>query len=285
LSPNDPTGYRLSLAHKAPVKHISLPADCREYPDVKPAKLKKFYRKGLMDPSRLSREVLDYNHAVLGNYGYAGQFGQSPVPRSGGMFDTSKLKILLVAPQGKKPIRTIRYWDKAGTQEGSGARTAGVRMSDYGLNALPRFVVSHVNLFRKNSAEREDEIEQTAEIDGREVEIWVEQEPGSGGKESAENTKRRLAGYRVRAERPTGDKIIRADPFSVQVNSGNVGLMKGDWNQEYIDEMRFYGPLGKFKDQIDASAGAFNQLFKPKLRIGAIKPKGTEERRRRKKSR
>jgi hypothetical protein len=49
--------------------------------------------------------------------------------------------------------------------------------------------------------------------------------------------------------------------------------------------MRFYGPLGKFKDQIDASAGAFNQLFKPKLRIGAIKPKGTEERRRRKKSR
>ena len=36
--------------------------------------------------------------------------------------------------------------------------------------------------------------------------IWQEQEPGSGGKESAENTTRNLAGYAIHTERVTGRK-------------------------------------------------------------------------------
>jgi len=54
-------------------------------------------------------------------------------------------------------------------------------------------------------------IKQVAVGDGSDVIIYIEQEPGSGGKESADNTIRNLAGFKCIADRPTGDKIKRAD--------------------------------------------------------------------------
>jgi predicted phage terminase large subunit-like protein len=96
------------------------------------------------------------------------------------------------------------------------------------------------------------------------VTVWLEQEPGSGGKDSADASIRNLAGFAVYAERPTGDKAFRADPFSVQVNNGNVQMLRGDWNREYVEELRFF-PNGKYKDQVDASSGAFIHLVSKKI--------------------
>jgi phage terminase large subunit-like protein len=36
-------------------------------------------------------------------------------------------------------------------------------------------------------------------------------------------------------------------------------LLKADWNHEYIEELRGF-PFGTYKDQVDASSGAFNHL-------------------------
>jgi predicted phage terminase large subunit-like protein len=87
----------------------------------------------------------------------------------------------------------------------------------------------------------------------------VEQEPGSAGKESAENTIRNLAGYRVFADRVTGSKEVRAEPFAAQIQGGNVYLIAGPWHREYLDELEQF-PRGRFRDQVDASTGAFNRL-------------------------
>ena len=89
--------------------------------------------------------------------------------------------------------------------------------------------------------------------------IAIEQEPGSGGKESAETTIRNLAGWRVTADRPTGDKVVRAEPYAAQVQGGNVLLVKGAWNQDFIDEHVSF-PVGRAKDQVDAASAAFNLL-------------------------
>jgi predicted phage terminase large subunit-like protein len=94
--------------------------------------------------------------------------------------------------------------------------------------------------------------------------VFVEQEPGSGGKESAEATIRNLAGYNVYADRPTGDKVSRADPLSVQVNNGNVQIIAAEWNYAYIEELRNF-PLGHYKDQVDASSGSFAHLSGRKM--------------------
>jgi predicted phage terminase large subunit-like protein len=154
----------------------------------------------------------------------------------------------------------VRYWDKAATKD-AGAYTAGVKMT---LISDGRWIIEDVKRGRWGSAERERIIQQTAEADGQNVQIWVEQEPGSGGKESAEGTIRNLAGYSVYAERPTGDKTSRADPFSVQVNNGNISLLIGAWHREYIEELRFF-PFSTFKDQVDASSGAFNKLVNKRI--------------------
>ena len=112
--------------------------------------------------------------------------------------------------------------------------------------------------------ERERIIAQTAEADGYNVHIMVEQEPGSGGKESAEGTIRGLAGYIIQKDRPTGNKEFRADPLSVQVNSGNIRLRVAMWNKEYTEEFSMF-PNSTYKDQVDATSGAFNYLVMKKV--------------------
>ena len=92
--------------------------------------------------------------------------------------------------------------------------------------------------------ERESEIKQTAELDGKRAPIGIEQEPGTGGKESAETTIRNLAGWRVTADRPTGDKVVRAEPYAAQVQGGNVLLVRGAWNKDFIDEHTSF-PVGR----------------------------------------
>ena len=69
-----------------------------------------------------------------------------------------------------------------------------------------------------------------------------------------------LAGFGVTTAPATGSKVVRADPYSSQVNAGNVKLLRGDWNRDYIEELRKF-PMGKHDDQVDASSAAFNKVL------------------------
>ena len=121
---------------------------------------------------------------------------------------------------------------------------------------------------------REKTIKQVCILDNNENIVWtgVEQEPGSGGKESREATIKMLTGFRTFWDRPTGDKTTRAEPYAAQIEGGNVYLVKGAWVKDFIDEHRG-APYGKFKDQWDASAGAFNRLNRKIKRAGGPRPK------------
>jgi len=158
-------------------------------------------------------------------------------------------------------IRVCRAWDKAGTAGGKGACTAGVKI---GLTVDDRYVVLNVVRGRWSAIEREREILRTANADdllhGHTCTIIVEQEPGSGGKESAEATIRMLDGFDVQRFIPggKGSKMERADPFIAQVQGGNVGLVQGAWNQDYLDEWGAF-PDG-LMDQCDSSAMAHSVL-------------------------
>ncbi len=277
LHQNDCTANMIEHIHTAQrmdggplkLKHICLPAELTD--KIQPKHLSSYYKDGLMDPIRLTRGVLNENKAIAGEYGYAGQFLQWPVPLGGGMFKTLKIKIEEAAPT--KWLQRIRFWDKAGTAGGKGAFTVGLLM---GKDRNKRFWILDVVRGRFGTAEREAKIKQTAMADGREIIIGVEQEPGSGGKESAENTVKNLAGWRVRIDKPSGSdssKEARADPFSVQVNNNNVSMKRADWNVDYLSELSFF-PYSKYKDQVDASSGAFNIMNKRKKIAGGMFRKG-----------
>ncbi len=246
------------------LKHICLPAEVTD--KIKPTNLKKYYKDGLMDPIRLPRAVLNEQQAQ-GEYSYAGQFLQWPVPLGGGMFKTVKIHIETEIPTIW--IKRCRFWDKAGTEGGKGAFTVGLEM---GWDRDKRWWVLDIQRGRWGTYEREKRIKQIAILDGQGIPIAVEQEPGSGGKESAENTVRNLAGWAVSIDKPSGSdssKELRAEPFSVQVNGGNVYMKKADWNLDYLTELSFF-PYSKFKDQVDASSGAFNQMAGRNRRAGAL---------------
>lgn len=255
LHQNDPTGHLLDKSNKE-IHHICLPGEIKTFKEfLKPTELEDFYVDGLLDPIRLSWNALKEMNADLGQYGFAGQVGQNPVPPGGGMFQVDNFRIIQQMPSQVHIRRSIRYWDKAGTAD-DGAWTVGVKLHILSNNTV---IVSDVIRGQWATHKREDIIRKTAESDGRAVEIYLEQEPGSGGKESAENSIRRLSGFVARPDIPHGDKVYRADPFSVQVNEGNVMLLQGLWNKSYIDEFRYF-PLGKFKDQVDASSAGFNLI-------------------------
>jgi predicted phage terminase large subunit-like protein len=63
----------------------------------------------------------------------------------------------------------------------------------------------------------------------------------------------------VTTEPATNAKEVRADPFSSQVNAGNVKVVRGAWNKSYIEELRTF-PHGRHDDRVDGSSLAFNEL-------------------------
>src|SRR5262249_59873311 len=115
----------------------------------------------------------------------------------------------------------VRLWDKAATA-GDGDFTAGILMSK---TTGGQYFVEDVVRGQWGSGERDQVILKTAQSDAKRpgsVAVWVEQEPGSSGKDSAQATVRLLAGFPVRYVRATGEKVVRADPFAAQAEAGNV---------------------------------------------------------------
>lgn len=198
-------------------------------------------------------------------YVFAGQYMQRPAPKGGGMFPIDRFQVVDVLPAADQIAVSVRYWDKAGTS-GGGAFTAGVlmhRLKD------GRFCVSDVRRGQWGALDRENMIRSTAEADGKSVKVWVEQEPGSGGKESAEGTIRSLSGFRVEADRPVGAKETRAEPYAAQVQGGNVQLLRAPWTRAFMDEHEMF-PNGKFKDQVDAAAAAFAKIAAPSYTLANL---------------
>ena len=153
----------------------------------------------------------------LGSYGTAGQLQQRPAPRTGGFFEVDDVGIIEPEDFNINFVKkSVRYWDKAGT-DGGGCRTAGVLMH---LMKNDPLIISDIITGQWSAAQREKRILQVAAIDAEDfgskaaVQVWVEQEGGSGGKESADGTIKNLLGYNVHKESVTGDKETRAEPYN-----------------------------------------------------------------------
>jgi predicted phage terminase large subunit-like protein len=184
-------------------------------------------------------------------------YQQNPIVVGGDTFPVERFNVVSSFDKSKVK-RSVRYIDKAGTQDG-GAFTAAALVHDMEDGTT---VVENILRGQWSANEREQRLLQAAAADKascRRYSIWIEQEPGSGGKESAESSIRRFKGYDVHADKVTGSKEVRAEPYAAQVQAGNVYLVAADWNRAFIDEHEQF-PNGKYKDQVDATAGAFNKL-------------------------
>ena len=156
-------------------------------------------------------------------------------------------------------IRWVRYWDLAATEKGDW--TAGCLL---GLTTEGQWIVADVRRMRGTPYEVERFIAATAATDGTGVAIRMEQEPGSSGVNTIDHYRRRvLVGYDFKPDKKTASKTVRANPVSSAAEAGNIILITGAWNREFLDEITVY-PRGSHDDMTDSLTGAFSMLARTK---------------------
>ena len=158
----------------------------------------------------------------------------------------------------------IRHWDLAATAPGEGAAsdpnwTAGVLL---GLRAGGRIVIADVIHERLNSFGVRGLVSRTAKADGLGVIVGLNQDPGQAGKDQASSYASMLAGFRIKIAIERGDKVLRADPFAAQWQAGNVDIVEGQWNEDFLAELEGF-PDAKHDDQVDATVDGWKILTTP----------------------
>lgn len=254
-------------------EHLNLPMEfepdrrCRTSIFVDPRK----HAGDLLFPGRFPRDVVERDKKAMTEYAVAGQFQQRPVPRGGSFIKRHWFEIVGAAPGD---CNWVRYWDLAST-EGGGDFTVGVLMG-YSPSAKT-FYVADVKRAQLSGDGVKKLIKQQAQLDLMDLgksrySIWLPQDPGQAGKVLAKDMLTMLRGYDAHAEIESGDKETRALPFAAQAEAGNIKVIKAGWNNIYLDELAHF-PTGRYKDQVDASSGAFGALImhpKRRMIVGAV---------------
>ena len=186
-------------------------------------------------------------------YTFAGQYMQIPSPLAGGIMKPDNITIIPALPMGI--VEFVRGWDFAASTKGD--FTAGAK-----LGVLPdgRWVIADMVRIRVSPDERDAALVNTANRDGDNCRISIPQDPGQAGLTQVKYLVRSLSGFSVKATPESGNKVVRAEPFAAQVNVGNVLMLKADWNDALISEMRMF-PNGTFDDQVDALSRAFSMVI------------------------
>lgn len=239
-APGEPRWYRgdeeVSRGTPWALSRTFIPAQLADNPRVGPE-----YRAQLLDLDPVRRAQL-----LEGDWDAA--YGE------GKLFHRDWWVYLDAAPAVR---RRWRAWDFGATTDGDA--TVGVLLGDRGPGTVPRWVVLDVVTLRAPPHEVRALVRATAERDGRDCGISVPQDPGQAGVEQAQSYARDLAGYTVRTRRPTGDKTVRAGPFSAQAGARNVAVLRAAWTPAYVAELHAF-PDGTHDDAVDASADAFAEL-------------------------
>lgn len=162
----------------------------------------------------------------------------------------------------KDVIIWARGWDLAATSEdedGDPAYTAGVLI---GKRRNGRYIVADVINKRLAASEVRKLILMTAQADrakyGRVIQR-LPQDPGQAGKEQAQSYTKMLSGFIVKVLPESGSKESRAEPFAAQWQPGNVDVLIAEWNEMYFNQLESF-PESKFKDMVDGSSSAFNEI-------------------------
>jgi predicted phage terminase large subunit-like protein len=216
----------------------------------------------LLFPERFPRETVDRDKRVMGSIATASQFQQRPVPREGGMFKRQWFEIVSHPPAY---LTWVRGWDLAATEKSKGhkapAYTAGVKI---GMCPDGVIYIGHAIRGQLSAGKVESMIKAIAAFDGKTCTIDLPQDPGQAGKAQIKHLVKMLAGYNVVYSLESGSKELRAMPLAAQAEIGNVKLVAGEWNEDFIEEACTF-PLGKFKDQIDAASRALARLTAPAI--------------------
>ncbi len=258
LHSDDVTGYLLNKK-KDKIRHICLPAQLSKF--VKPEEVRQNYVNRLLDPRRLSEEVLEEAKEDLGSRAYAGQYEQTPSEEGGNIIKEEWFGYCSFAQfmsmKGLTPI--IFFGDTAYTEkqvnDPSGfIATCKLGNTMYIINAvtvrkkfpaLVRFLPTYVgqNMYTKRSS--------------------IRIEPKASGK-SVVDTLAELTGLNiVETPSPKEDKETRLNAASPTVEARKVVLIEGNWNEAFVEEVCGF-PSKPHDEYVDLIGYAIDYHFQDK---------------------
>lgn len=215
-------------------------------------------------PERYGKEWLEKKKKAVGNRDWQALYQQNPrLSEEERMFKREWFEIV---PDYPRNARAVRYWDLAATEAKPGKDpdyTAGGKVAEKdGI-----YYIVDIRHTRATPKKVEDLVSQTAELDGKRIVIHMEQEPGSSGINTIDHYRRKvLQGYTFYGDKKTSNKIERAAPVSASAEAGNVKIVRGAWNKDFLDEIEIF-PRGKHDDMVDVVTGAITMLNSAKFGI------------------
>jgi predicted phage terminase large subunit-like protein len=250
-SENDPIAYAVSLDDSFTV--INIPALCD---DEETDPLNRKLGDSIF-PERYTAEDYLKIKEVVGEFGFSALYQGKPVPKDGGLFKADRIRIDIPG----KILRKVRAYDLAASS-GKGDFSTGILL---GIDEKDHYWILDVYRGQDGTDKRDAKILQNCELDGRETRIRIPQDPGSAGKSLSHYFIKLLSGYLLNSPTVSGNKETRAEPFAIQVNAGNVSMIKAEWNKDLLKELETF-PYGKYDDQVDSLSDAFDELTRNKPR-------------------
>lgn len=247
LHEDDPTGHLLQKSSE--VKHICLPGELSD--NVSPEHLKEKYENGLLDPRRLSRQVLDDLKIDLGSYGYSGQIQQSPSPEGGGIWQ--KWFIPVADKDFNQLISSLTDygtdWDTAYTEKESNSASAFVTAGRKGKDI-------YIDMIGYDFREFPDLIKY---MKGQVSPHYIEKK--ATGK-SAKQTLTNEGINAIEVDVKGGDKVARARMATPTAEAGRVYIRQSQINLLYYDDkqgiLKF--PNASHDDLADALSQSIQRL-------------------------
>lgn len=168
------------------------------------------------------------------------------------------------------PSQMIRFWDRAASKISETNKdpdwTRGLKLYKYPDGT---FCIVDLRSARDTPGQIETLVKNVAGHDSYSVQIMSQQDPGSAGVSEAQHFTRMLAGYPVRVETMSKDKITRSKAVSAQAEAGNIKVLRAAWNEELFTELENF-PDGAHDDIVDCLSGAFNALSRSRSILDVI---------------
>ena len=209
-------------------------------------------------PERYSLEALLSIKKALGTYWWEAMYQQDPRASMSELDLGEMVKVIEPAdvPHPSKLLK-MRIWDLAST-EGGGDYTAGPLMARC-INTNKIYILG-MKRKQYSAGKVETLVSTTADSDGGGVAIWMEQEPGSAGKNVVEHYRDDvLSGFSFKFEKATGQVEIRAQPLSAAIEDGRVHMVRAPWNKALKKELNAF-PDGDHDDQVVALALGYRKI-------------------------
>lgn len=177
-------------------------------------------------------------------------------PASGLYFKREYFEIVDIA---KPPEIESRGWDLAATDKTQNEKadfTASVKMHK---SADGYYYITGLTHDQISPAKVDDSIKNCASSDRKTCIIRLPQDPGQAGKSQIIYYAKLLVGYIMKHRTMNGDKITRAGSFSSACENGLVKIVRGPWNDKFLDHAEAFPPVSGSPDIIDAAVEAFDE--------------------------